>query len=143
PIVYLIIFKDGPMLGNIIAFRKFVPGGSLYGDYWVGLHYIKMFISDPTFYNVFKNTLIIISLTLIICFPAPIIFALLLHELKANCKFYRFVQTASYLPHFFSVVIVSGMILQLVAKNGAVNNIVEFFTGERISFIQKAEWFRT
>lgn len=142
PILYLIIFKYGPMAGNIIAFRKFVPGGSIFGDRWVGLHYIQMFISDPTFWKVFKNTLILSSLTLLITFPAPIIFALLLNELK-SMKFKRFVQTASYLPHFFSVVIVSGMILELVAVNGSINNIVEFFTGNRISFIQKPDWFRT
>ncbi|GIN57038.1 sugar ABC transporter permease [Lederbergia ruris] len=142
PILYLIIFKYGPMAGNIIAFRKFVPGGSIFGEKWVGLHYINMFINDPTFWKVFKNTLILSSLTLLITFPAPIIFALLLNELK-SMKFKRFVQTASYLPHFFSIVIVSGMILELVAVNGSINNIVEFFTGNRISFIQKPEWFRT
>lgn len=142
PIAYLVIFKYGPMAGNIIAFRRFVPGGSIFGENWVGLHYIKMFITDPTFFKVFKNTLILSGLTLLITFPAPIIFALLLNELK-SVKFKRFVQTASYLPHFFSIVIVSGMVLELVAINGSINNIVEFFTGERISFIQRPEWFRT
>lgn len=142
PVIFLVIFRYGPMLGNIIAFRRFRPGGSIYGDEWVGLHYVKMFISDPTFLKVFTNTLIISGLTLLICFPAPIIFALLLNELKSN-KFKRLVQTASYLPHFFSMVVVAGMILQLVATNGAINSLVEFFTGDRINFIQEAKWFRT
>lgn len=142
PVLYLIIFKYGPMLGNIIAFRRFRPGGDIYGESWVGLHYIKMFISDPTFFLVFKNTLIISGLTLLFCFPAPIIFALLLNELQSK-KFKKLVQTASYLPHFFSIVIVAGMILQLVATNGAINSLVEFFTGDRINFIQEAKWFRT
>lgn len=142
PVIFLLIFRYGPMLGNIIAFRRFRPGGSIYGDEWVGLHYVKMFIADPTFLKVFTNTLILSGLTLLICFPAPIIFALLLNELKSN-KFKRFVQTASYLPHFFSIVVVAGMILQLVATNGAINSLVEFFTGERINFIQEAKWFRT
>lgn len=142
PVIYLVIFKYGPMLGNIIAFRRFRPGGSIYGESWVGLHYVKMFVSDPAFYTAFKNTLIISGLTLLITFPAPIIFALLLNELR-SMKFKRFVQTASYLPHFFSIVIVAGMVLQLVATNGAINSIVEYFTGERINFIQEAKWFRT
>ncbi|MCV9885459.1 ABC transporter permease [Metabacillus halosaccharovorans] len=142
PIIYLIIFKYGPMFGNIIAFRRFMPGGKIYGESWVGLHYFKMFINDPTFWNVFKNTLMLGGLTLIICFPMPIIFALLLNEIKAK-KFKKFVQTASYLPHFLSIVIVAGMILQLTAVNGTINSIVEFFTGEKINFIQQAEWFRT
>ncbi len=142
PIIYLVIFKYGPMLGNVIAFRRFVPGGNIYGESWVGFHYFRMFINDPTFWKVFTNTLVLGSLTLIIAFPIPIIFALLLNEVKAR-KFKRFVQTASYLPHFLSIVIVAGMVLQLTAVNGSINAIVEFFTGERLNFMQQAEWFRT
>lgn len=142
PIIYLLIFKYGPMVGNVIAFRRFMPGGNMFGENWVGLHYVRMFINDPTFWNVFKNTLTLGSLTLLICFPMPIIFALLLNEVKAR-GFKKFVQTASYLPHFLSIVIVAGMVLQLTAINGSINTIVEFFTGEKINFIQQAEWFRT
>ncbi|MDG5473628.1 ABC transporter permease [Jeotgalibacillus sp. ET6] len=142
PVIYLVIFKYGPMFGNIIAFRRFIPGGSIVGEEWVGLYYFKMFLADPTFYHVLQNTLILAFLLLIITFPAPIIFALLLNEVKRK-GFKRFVQTTSYLPHFFSIVVVAGMVLELVAVNGTINNIVEFFTGERYSFIQMPEWFRT
>nr|WP_307339151.1 ABC transporter permease subunit [Metabacillus malikii] len=142
PIIYLLIFKYGPMIGNVIAFRRFIPGGNIFGESWVGFHYFKMFINDPTFWNVFTNTLLLGGLTLLFCFPMPIIFALLLNEVKSK-RFKKFVQTASYLPHFLSIVIVAGMILQLTAVNGSINAIVEFFTGEKINFIQQAEWFRT
>lgn len=142
PIIYMIIFKYGPMFGNIIAFRRFMPGGSILGEKWVGFYYFKMILSDPTFFNVLTNTLVLAALTLIICFPAPIIFALLLNELRSK-RFKKFVQTASYLPHFFSVVVVAGMVLELVSINGAINNLLEFFTGDRINFIQLPEWFRT
>jgi len=142
PIIYLLIFKYGPMIGNVIAFRRFMPGGNIYGESWVGFHYFKMFINDPTFWNVFTNTLMLGALTLLFCFPMPIIFALLLNEVKSK-RFKKFVQTASYLPHFLSIVIVAGMILQLTAVNGSINTIVEFFTGEKINFIQQADWFRT
>ncbi|MDN4525026.1 ABC transporter permease [Fictibacillus fluitans] len=142
PMVYLIIFKYVPMAGNIIAFRKFIPGGSIFGEEWVGLHYIQMFIMDAAFWHVFKNTLLISTYTLLFCFPAPIIFALLLNELTSK-RFKKFVQTASYLPHFLSVVIVSGMVLQLTAGNGAINSIVHYLTGEKIFFIQEASWFRS
>ncbi|MCE4051373.1 MULTISPECIES: ABC transporter permease subunit [Bacillaceae] len=142
PIIYLLIFKYGPMLGNVIAFRRYMPGGKVYGEEWVGLYYFKMFINDPVFWNVFKNTFILGGLTLLFCFPMPILFALLLNEIKST-KFKRFVQTASYLPHFLSIVIIAGMILQLTALNGSINSIVEFFTGEKVNFIQSAEWFRT
>lgn len=142
PIIYLLIFKYGPMIGNVIAFRRFVPGGSIFGEKWVGLHYFQMFIHDPTFWRVFTNTIILGGLTMLLTFPMPIIFALLLNEVKSK-KFKKFVQTASYLPHFLSIVIVAGMILQLTATNGSINALVQFFTGEPINFMQRAEWFRT
>ncbi|KQY94937.1 protein lplB [Paenibacillus sp. Root52] len=142
PIIYLIIFKYGPMIGNIIAFRRFVPGGSIFGETWVGLRYFQMFIQDPTFWKVFSNTLMLGGLALLFTFPVPIIFALLLNEVKSK-RFKKFVQTASYLPHFLSIVIVAGMILQLTSVNGSINSLVSFFTGESIPFMQKAEWFRT
>ncbi|WP_407074402.1 ABC transporter permease [Paenibacillus lacisoli] len=142
PLIYLIIFKYGPMLGNVIAFRRFVPGGSIFGEKWVGLRYFKMFIEDPTFWRIFGNTMILGALTLVFTFPVPIIFALLLNEVKSK-RFKKFVQTASYLPHFLSIVIVAGMILQLTAVNGSINGLVTFFTGEAIPFMQRAEWFRT
>ena len=68
-------FKYGPMIGNVIAFRRFMPGGSIYGEKWVGLHYFNMFIHDPAFWNVFKNTLLLGALSLLFTFPVPIIFA--------------------------------------------------------------------
>jgi putative aldouronate transport system permease protein len=142
PIIYLIIFKYGPMLGNIIAFRRFVPGGSIFGETWVGLRYFKMFIEDPTFWRVFSNTLMLGGLAMLFTFPVPIIFALMLNEVKSK-RFKKFVQTASYLPHFLSIVIVAGMILQLTAVNGSINGLVAFFTGDNIPFMQRAEWFRT
>ncbi|MGG1878536.1 ABC transporter permease subunit [Paenibacillus cisolokensis] len=142
PIVYLVIFKYGPMVGNIIAFRRFVPGGSIFGETWVGLHYFRMFIQDPTFWRVFNNTLILGGLTLLFTFPMPIIFALLLNEVRSK-KFKRFVQTASYLPHFLSIVIVAGMILQLTSASGSINALIQFFGGDTINFMQRADWFRT
>ncbi|MCG7381093.1 ABC transporter permease subunit [Paenibacillus sp. ACRRY] len=142
PVIYLIIFKYGPMIGNVIAFRRFVPGGSIFGETWVGLRYFQMFVQDPTFWKVFGNTLMLGGLALLFTFPVPIIFALLLNEVKSK-RFKKFVQTASYLPHFLSIVIVAGMILQLTAVNGSINGLVSFFTGDNIPFMQRAEWFRT
>ncbi|UFU03487.1 ABC transporter permease subunit [Ruania suaedae] len=142
PIVYLAIFKYTPMAGNIIAFRRFRPGGSIFGDEWVGLHYIEQFLNDPTFWRVFTNTLILGSLTLIIVFPLPIILALMLNEVRTRF-FKRFVQTVSYLPHFMSIVIVAGMVLQLTSLNGSINQLIEALGGEPVSFMQDADWFRT
>lgn len=142
PVIYLIIFKYIPMFGNIIAFRRFIPGGSIFGEEWVGFYYFEMFLSDPTFYKVFTNTLVLAFLLLVITFPAPIIFALLLNEVK-NHLFKRFVQTASYLPHFFSVVVVAGMVYELLALNGPVNSLIANLGLDKINFMQLPEWFRT
>lgn len=141
PIVYYIIFKYGPMLGNIIAFRKFVPGGSWLGNKWIGLRYFKMFITDPNFWQIFGNTLRISFVSLLFGFPAPIIFALLLNELR-NERFKRSVQTISYMPHFLSIVVVAGMIMDILSPSGGfINQIIIKLTGKPIPFMQESQYF--
>ena len=108
------------MVGNVIAFRRFQPGGSILGEKWVGLRYVLMFLDDPTFWHVFTNTLVLGALTLLVCFPMPIILALLLNEVR-SVRLKRFVQSVSYLPHFLSIVIVAGMLMQLLSIDGSVN----------------------
>src|SRR5665647_480642 len=141
PTLYFIIFRYLPMAGNVIAFRKFQPGGSIFGEYWVGFQYVQMFIHDPTFWNVFKNTITLGVLTLIFSFPMPIIFALLLNELRSK-KFKKIVQSISYLPHFMSVVIVVGMIFQLTSLQGTINQLLGHVGVGAIDFMQQASWFR-
>lgn len=142
PLVFFLVFRYLPMLGNVIAFRRFRPGGSIFGDEWVGLRYVEMFLKDPTFWNVFGNTLVLGALSLLICFPLPIILALLLNEVRSR-YFKRFVQTVSYLPHFLSIVIVAGMLMQILSLEGTVNQILGLFGGDPIAFLQQPEWFRT
>ncbi|MFD6142937.1 ABC transporter permease, partial [Promicromonospora sp. NPDC060271] len=141
PIVFLLIFRYGPMLGNVIAFRRFRPGGSIFGEEWVGLLYIEMFVNDPMFWHVFGNTVAIGALTLLVGFPLPIVLALLLNEVRKKA-FKRVVQSISYLPHFLSVVIVAGMVMQLLSLQGTVNQITEALGGEPVPFLQRPEWFR-
>jgi putative aldouronate transport system permease protein len=141
PLIFLAIFRYVPMVGNIIAFRRFRPGGSIFGDEWVGTLYVEMFIRDPAFWNVFANTAIIGGMTLVVCFPLPIILALMLNEVRRK-HFKKIVQSISYLPHFLSVVIVVGMVYQLLSLQGTVNQIREAFGGDPVSFLQQAEWFR-
>ncbi|MBY8849027.1 ABC transporter permease subunit [Saccharothrix sp. MB29] len=142
PLLFFLVFRYLPMVGNVIAFRRFVPGGSLFGESWVGLRYVNMFLNDPTFWQVFGNTLALGTLTLLFCFPLPIVLALLLNEVRTR-YFKRFVQTVSYLPHFLSIVIVAGMLLQLVSVEGTVNQVVKAFGGSPIAFAQEPDWFRT
>jgi putative aldouronate transport system permease protein len=142
PVLFLLVFRYLPMLGNVIAFRRFRPGGNPFGDEWVGFYYFEMFIQNQQFWQVFWNTVVLGLLTLVICFPLPIVFALLLNELRSR-RFKRVVQTVSYLPHFMSIVIVAGLVLQLTSINGTVNQIVEAFGGDPVAFMQQPEWFRT
>jgi len=142
PLVFFAIFRYTPMVGNVIAFRRFRPGGSIFGEEWVGLHYVRMFIQDQTFWNVFQNTLILGVLSLVIIFPLPIVLALMLNELRSR-RFKRIIQTVSYLPHFMSIVIVAGLVFQLTAMRGTINQIITAVGGSAIPFMQLPEWFRT
>lgn len=141
PVAQLILFAYVPMFGIVIAFRRFRPGGSLIGDEFVGWHFFQMAMNSADFWRVFRNTVILGGLWFVIGFPLPIILALLLNEVR-NSKYKRFVQTVTYLPHFLSIVIVSGIVLQLTTATGPINQIVEFFGGDRILFMQQAAWFR-
>ncbi|MGM7678326.1 ABC transporter permease [Microbacterium sp. A94] len=142
PLLFLLIFRYAPMVGNIIAFRRFRPGGSMLGDEWVGFYYFEMFINNAQFWQVFWNTVVLGALTLLICFPLPIVLALMLNELRSR-RFKKIVQTISYLPHFMSIVIVAGLVLQITSLNGTVNQIVEALGGDAISYMQRPEWFRS
>ncbi|GAA4919206.1 ABC transporter permease [Nesterenkonia rhizosphaerae] len=142
PLVFLLIFRYLPMAGNVIAFRRYRPGSNIFGDEWVGFHYIQMFINDPKFWEVFWNTVILGGLTLLVCFPLPIILALMFNEVRSH-KFKRIAQSISYLPHFMSIVIVAGIVMQLTSINGTINQVIGSFGGEAIQFMALPEWFRT
>jgi putative aldouronate transport system permease protein len=142
PLVFFAVFRYLPMIGNVIAFRRYHPGGSMFGDEWVGWHYFKLFWHDPNFWHVFTNTLIMGGLTLLFAFPAPIVLALMLNEVRSR-KFKRLVQSISYLPHFLSTVIVAGVVMQLLAADGPVNQLVTQLGHDKILFIQQPGWFRS
>jgi putative aldouronate transport system permease protein len=142
PLLFFLVFRYLPMIGNVIAFRRFEPGGSIFGEDWVGLRYVQMFLSDPTFWQVFRNTLWLGGLTLVFCFPIPIVLALLLNEVRRR-SLKRFVQSVSYLPHFLSVVIVAGITMQMLASDGPVNHVLGLLGHDPVRFIQEPGWFRT
>jgi putative aldouronate transport system permease protein len=142
PLLFFVIFRYLPMLGNVIAFRRYEAGGDLLGEYWVGLHYFKMFLEDPSFWQVFGNTVYIGGLTLLFCFPLPIVLALLLNEVRTRWL-KGLVQTVTYMPHFLSIVVVAGIVLQTVSLDGVVNQGLHALGHAPISFIQEPGWFRT
>ncbi|MDH2425313.1 ABC transporter permease subunit [Sphaerisporangium sp. TRM90804] len=141
PLLFFLVFRYLPMLGNIIAFRKFEPGGSVLGEEWSGLRYVRLFWNDPSFWHVFRNTLILGSLTLLFCFPMPIALALLINEVRHR-RVKRFVQSVSYLPHFLSMVVVAGLVIELLSVDGPVNQIRRALGDDPIAFMQEADWFR-
>ncbi len=106
-----------------------------------GLRYVQMFLSDPTFWRVFTNTLILGGLTLLFCFPMPIVLALLINEVRMR-RFKRFVQSVSYLPHFLSMVVVAGLIMELLSADGPVNQLIRAVGGDAVAFMQEPGWFR-
>lgn len=142
PIVYYIIFRYVPMAGNIIAFRRYRAGSSIFGDEWSGLKYFNQFIKDQNFWRAFRNTLLLNFKYLIVSFPITLIFALLLNEIK-NVHFKKAVQTISYLPHFISMVIVAGMVRELLSTSGPINKLIVQLGGTATTFIALPEWFTT
>lgn len=147
-IIYLIIFSYIPMYGLIIAFKNYsIYSPGIQGFFTapdVGFKYFEQFLTDPKFYEVLVNTLGINILGLVIGFPIPIIFALLLNELN-NEKFKRFVQTVSYLPHFISWIIFGGLMMAILSTDsGIINNILVRQLGilkEPIFFMGEPNYF--
>ena len=125
-IAYYLIFHYGPMYGAIIAFKDFSPGAGILGSPWVGLQHFRDFFASVYFVRVIRNTLTISLTSLVFGFPAPIILALLINELR-NHRFSRTVQTITYMPHFISLVVICGMIREFTAETGLVSVILSFF----------------
>lgn len=141
-IIYYIIFHYGPMYGVIIAFKNFNPIRGILGSPWVGLSHFTDFFKDIYFFRLIKNTVLLNFYGLIFGFPAPILFALMLNEIK-NSAFKRTVQTVTYMPHFVSMVVICGMIRQFTLSDGLINDIVSFFGVEPVAYLQSAKYFRT
>ncbi len=129
-IIYYFIFHYRPMGGAIIAFKDYVPKKGIWGSNWVGFKHFINFFKSNFFFRIFKNTVVINVSTLIFGFPAPIILALLINEIKRK-NFKKTVQTITYLPHFISLVVVAGLIKDFTADYGIINDIIAFFGGER------------
>lgn len=130
------------MYGVIIAFKEFNFLGGIMGSPWVGLKHFEFIFSFPDFYRIVRNTLVINFYELLFAFPAAIMLALLLNELK-NAVFKRSIQTVVYFPHFLSWVIFGGVIIHLLSPgSGLVNQIREMFGLPSIHFMVESDYFR-
>lgn len=120
-IIWFLVFAYFPMVGNILAFKDYSFSGGIFGSPWAGFKHFEMFFSYYDFEAVIFNTIIIALIKIIVEFPVPIIFALLLNELM-NGKFKKIVQSVSYLPHFVSWVIVIQMFTMILSPQGGILN---------------------
>lgn len=143
-LIQIFIFSYIPMYGLVIAFQNYFPGkkfiafdGSVE---WVGLKHFIEFVTGPYFGRLIGNTFRLSLYYFVFGFWVPILFALLLNELK-NGIFKKFVQTASYLPYFISTVVVAGMVLSFVNIDGVLNVVIKLFGGTPISFNTEPKYF--
>lgn len=142
-IVYFIIFSYLPMGGLVIAFQNFRPAQGILGSRFVGLKNFTDFFRSVYFTRVLRNTVVLSLLSLLICFPLPIVFALLLNELR-NLRFKKAVQTITYMPYFISLVVLAGIIIDFTSSDGLVGGtIMEFFTGKKVNLLSDAKYFRS
>jgi putative aldouronate transport system permease protein len=144
-IAFYIIFHYIPMFGVIIAFKNYSPAKGILASPWTTMYGFKNFIdffTNPYFFRLLRNTVLISIYNLIFSFPAPIIFALLLNELR-NRYFKSLVQTISYFPHFVSLVVVCGMLVDFCLSDGLFNYFRLMFGLDTQSLLQKPEFFRT
>jgi putative aldouronate transport system permease protein len=141
-IIFYLLFRYKPMYGILIAFKDYRFRLGIMGSPWVGLDVFKELLGSKDFWLVFRNTVIISSYKLVFGFPAPIILALLLNEVRV-LSFKRIVQTVSYLPYFVSWVVLSGIFFQVLSpSSGPVNYVLKALTGRTLYFLGDPALFR-
>lgn len=127
-LAYFAVFNYAPMVGLLMAFEKYSPAKGLFHSKWVGLNNFKAFFTSPYFGRTIKNTVAIGVLDLLVNFPAPIIFALILNEIHHKL-FKKTVQTISYMPYFISAVVVCGIVVSFIQADGPLSVLVAKLTG--------------
>ena len=143
-VVYLIIFNYVPMAGIVLGFERFTPKNGVFMSEWVGLKHFVTFFSSVFFVRVLKNTLILSLYSVLFGFPAPVLFALLLNELD-NEYYKKVIQVVSYMPNFISTVVISGIIIDFVASDGVITDLLVKigFLKEAKNLLSVPEYFRS
>lgn len=140
-VIYFIVFSYIPMTGVIMAFQKYSPMQGVFGSQWVGVKNFTDFFGSYYFWRLLRNTFLLSFYDLVFNFPMPIIFALLLNEVRSS-KWKRTVQTISYMPYFISLVVICGIIAEFTNSNGVITQIVAFFGGPEGNLLGRKEMFR-
>ena len=141
PLTYIIIFKYVPIFGLQIAFREYDFRKGIWDSPWVGLQHFRQFFSSPNFIVVIGNTLRISVLTLLINFPAPILLALFLNEIRDGI-YKKTVQMVTYAPHFISTVVMCGMIILFLSPSGKIGDIYKLFNQSLPNYLASAANFK-
>ncbi|WP_261306330.1 ABC transporter permease [Paenibacillus andongensis] len=141
-IAFYLIFHYGPMYGAIIAFKEYSPMKGIVGSPWVGFDQFMSFFHSYYFWRILKNTVVISCYSLLFEFPAPIILALLINEVRHQ-TFRRIAQSVTYMPYFISLVVICGMVKDFTNSGGILNSWFSMmFGGDGHALLQKPEWFR-
>ncbi|SFE58854.1 carbohydrate ABC transporter membrane protein 1, CUT1 family (TC 3.A.1.1.-) [Paenibacillus algorifonticola] len=141
-LLYFVLFKYFPMWGLVISFQEYRPYDGILGSDWVGFKHYQRLFTEPMFWTIFRNTIILFLMNLIFFFPVPIILAILLNEVRLQA-FKRFVQTIVYIPHFMSwVIIVSISFVMVTMDGGMINEGLDAMGMQKVNFLLSDEWFR-
>ena len=140
-LIYFIVFKYLPMWGIVISFENYVPYSGIFNSEWVGLKWFEYFFKFPSWTRYLKNTLLLSFMNLIFYFPAPIMLALLLNEMR-SLRYKKLLQTFLYVPHFISIVIVVSITMILFGPSGIVYKVTENVLGSPINYLGSPDTFR-
>lgn len=140
-IAYFVVFHYAPMYGVIIAFQDYKPIKGIWGSPWVGLKHFQTFVEGPFFWRLIRNTLSINIGMLLFGFPPPIIFALLLNEVRSTA-FRKVVQTVTYMPHFVSSVVVCGLMVIFCRSDGLLTSILSVFGMPQTNLLTVEQYFQ-
>ena len=140
-VLWTIVFHFIPIYGITIAFKRYTFIDGFFGGEWVGLRYIKDFLQDPHLFRLIRNTLLLGFYTLVFGFPAPILFALLLNEIRSR-GYKKFIQTITYLPHFVATVTVVGLMYKFLGFDGFATRLILSISGKSVNWFGEPSWFR-
>ena len=140
-ICFVILFSYVPMFGLTMAFQDYSLVKGIFGSKWIGLENFQDFFSSMYFVRTFRNTLMLSLVDLLFSFPAPIILALMLNEVK-RLRYKKLIQTISYMPHFISMIVVAGLIIEFTNSSGLISSLVTSAGGTAKSYISLPQYFR-
>ena len=140
-VILLGIFHYVPIYGIVVAFQDFNAFDGVFGSPFVGLKHFLRFFDNPYFPRLVRNTFLLSLLTIVFGFPAPVILALLLHEVP-DVRYRRVVQSLSYLPHFISTVVIVGIVWRVFSSEGVVSHLLQALGLPAFNFLVDSRWFR-